>query len=387
MKILLADESFVYRKIFGEAFSECGQDTVVIFASDGDEAYYQVKRSYYDIVVLDAGISRRGVFELLDEILRECPETYVIVTARPSPENRKICETALAKGASDTIIKPIYDSYSDNVEIIKKKLVDIFIILDKKRESGKKGSRPVGSQPVGSLPDGNRPDGNRPVGNRPDGRRVVASSEKRGFCPELVIIAASTGGPSALESIFSKFDRDFPVPILFIQHIPRHFTETLSKNLDSKSQLRIKVAENRESVKAGTAYMAPGDAHMTIDSKHRIHFDDSPPINGLRPAADVLFESVAESFSGSDILVVILTGMGSDGAKGLATLKKKTDCICLVQSDRTCVVYGMPRAVEESGLADRVLDLDSIPGEIESIVVKRCIRRAELKKFGKRVKY
>ena len=351
MRILVADESFVYRKIFKEASAGFDKEIIFTFAADGDEAYFHIKRAHFDMVIIDTAITGRGIFELLDEVLRGAPDTYVLVIARPSPEDKKLSGIALNNGASDFIIKPIYDSYNDNVEIIRKKLMETVLLLQKERRSKSGGDRVVGAQAGVNICD-----------------------EEGNFSPELVIIAASTGGPSALESIFSNLREDFPVPILLIQHIPQHFSLTLSKNLDSKSQLTIKVAENREKITAGTVYMAPGDVHMTLDSKKKIYFDDSPPINGLKPAADVLFESVAESFQGSAILVIILTGMGSDGEKGLAMLKKKTNCVCIAQSERTCVVYGMPRAVAESGYADMVLDLDKIPGELESIVLNQSRR-------------
>ena len=194
------------------------------------------------------------------------------------------------------------------------------------------------------------------------------SCNRNRFQPGIVLFAASTGGPIALESIIPKLIRDFPVPVLVVQHMLRQFTEALANNLNQKSMLKVKVAENRETVEAGTVYIAPGGKHMKLNSKNRIYFDESPPINGVRPAADILFESIAESFTGQGVLVVILTGMGRDGEKGLARLKEKQDCICIAQSEETCVVYGMPRAAVESGYADMVLDLDKIPHEIHSLL-------------------
>ena len=106
---------------------------------------------------------------------------------------------------------------------------------------------------------------------------------------------------------------------------------------------------------------------MKLDAADRILLEDSPPRNGVRPAADVLFNSVAESFSGSTVLAVILTGMGNDGTKGLVSLKEKRNCLCFVQSEDTCVVYGMPFAVVEAGLADKIVDLDGLSAEMENL--------------------
>jgi two-component system chemotaxis response regulator CheB len=149
--------------------------------------------------------------------------------------------------------------------------------------------------------------------------------------------------------------------------MPPSFIESLAQHLDNKSQLKVKVAEDHESVRAGTAYIAPGGVHTKLGSNYKIRLDDSPPLNGIRPAADVLFGSIAESFAELGVLVVILTGMGNDGEAGLTRLKEKLSCYCLAQSEKTCVVYGMPRAVAEAGLADAIVDLDKIPAEIESL--------------------
>jgi len=247
----------------------------------------------------------------------------------------------MAKGAADCMVKPIYNSYDENVEVIKSKLTEIFKVFYEKQ-----AEKNVKTEPMAD--------------------KTAKKSGKEKFNPEIVLIAASTGGPFALENILSKLRGDLPVPVLIVQHMPAHFAETLAYNLNRKSPLKIKVAQNRENVEAGTVYIAPGGLHMTLDRKNRIYLDDSPPLHGVRPAADALFESVAEYFNGAGVLAVILTGMGNDGQTGLIGLKEKQACFCLAQSEKTCVVYGMPRAAAESGLVDRILDLDEIPGEIEN---------------------
>jgi len=186
------------------------------------------------------------------------------------------------------------------------------------------------------------------------------------FHPEIVLIASSTGGPRALEAIIPKLKKNFPAPILIVQHITSYFIDSLAARLNRISQNNVKVAQNDESITAGTIYLAPGGFHMRLDVGNKIYLDDSPAVNGVRPAADVLFESVAQSFSGQNVLTVILSGMGSDGKNGLAELKNKKDCFCLVQSENTCIVYGMPGAAVENGYADMILDLNKISCEIES---------------------
>ena len=347
IKVLVADNSLVYKKMITQGVKEVNDNSSVIYAADGDEAVRLIKRNNYDVIIIDAEISGLGLLELLKVIKVNLPRAFVLVMVRPSSAHDKLFTEAISKGATECMVKPIYDSYSDNLEIIKRKITDINKTLREdfgKKEAAKK-IEPVPLPVIVKEPD----------------------KEIR-LCPDIVLIAASTGGPFALEAIMSQIREDFSVPILIVQHIPSNFTENLAKNLNHKSKITIKVAEHKETIAAGTAYIAPGGAHMKLDARNRIILDDSPPRGGIRPAADVLFESVAESYPGDKVLAVILTGMGSDGRDGLIKLKEKKECYCLSQSEKTCVVYGMPRAVAEEGLTDKVLDLDKISSEIESLI-------------------
>ena len=339
-KVLIADSSSVYRQMISQGVKEVNKKTSVICVTDSDEAIKLIKRNDYDVIVIDAEIPGPGLRELLNIIKAEIPKALVLVTARPSSANEKIFPEAVSAGATACMVKPIYDSYSDNLAIIKQKITDISKFL--RDPSGKKITKPKLDL---------------------SGDNATVADDR--FHPEIVLIAASTGGPIALETIITKIRKDFPVPILIVQHIPSYITENLAQNLDHKSKINVKVAEHRETISAGTVYFAPGGTHMKLDSKNRIWLDDSPAQGGIRPAADVLFESVAEKFTGSMVLTVILTGMGSDGKNGLVKLKEKKKCFCLAQSESTCVVYGMPRAVVEEGLADKILDLEWISSEIE----------------------
>jgi len=329
LQILVADSSSVYKKMYAKAVAELNQNASLTFTATGEEALARIARADYDIIIIDMEISEPHVGRLLEKIAKDIPKAFVLATARPSPANQKLLAEAQKKGAADSMTKPIYSTYDENIAAIKQKLVGLLHSVENDREG-----------------------------------KTKKSAKQSNFRPEIVLVAASTGGPAALETIFSNLDCDFPFPILVVQHMPPHFTGTLAQNLDQKSPLRVKVAEKNETALGGTVYIAPGGLHMKLSGENRICFDGSPPLNGVRPAADALFESVADSPGGAGVLAVILTGMGCDGEKGLAALKQKRDCICLAQSEETCVIYGMPRAVAESGLADKVLDLERIPIEM-----------------------
>jgi len=339
IRILIADSSPVYKKMFRSAVLETDSSAEVVCADNGTEAVSALKRMIFDIIIVDVEIKETGLLEFLKIISKETPKAFVLVTARPSSTSAKIFMEAMSKGASYSLTKPIYDSYSENFDIIKSKTAEIILMLHNEEERKKTKSPSINLK----------------------GKSVSIKS----FRPQIILIAVSTGGPRALEAIIPKLDADLAVPILIVQHMPPHFIETLAQRLDSQSALNVKVAEDGEKTKGGTVYLAPGGIHMRLNADNEIYFDDSPPINGVRPAADALFESVAEDFTGSRVLSIVLTGMGYDSQRGLAKLKNKKRCFCIAQSEKTCVVYGMPRAVIEDGLADKVLDLDKIALEIE----------------------
>ncbi|MCX8094400.1 MAG: CheB methylesterase domain-containing protein, partial [Candidatus Goldbacteria bacterium] len=192
----------------------------------------------------------------------------------------------------------------------------------------------------------------------------------------LVIIAASTGGPRALYEILPKLEkRNFPVSYLIIQHMSFGFTTTLASRLNSISLLNVKEAEDKEEIKAETIYIAPGNFHMeieNIDDKIYISLNQKPAIHSVRPAADMTMTSAAKNFKG-EIISVILTGMGKDGASGAEKIKEKGG-IVIAQDKESCVIFGMPRNAIEKGVVDIIAPLHKIPdiinSEVERLMVK-----------------
>lgn len=187
---------------------------------------------------------------------------------------------------------------------------------------------------------------------------------------DLILIASSTGGPNALEVVFKELSGDIKQPILVVQHMPAEFTKLMSESLDRKSALEISEAKDSEVLRGGHAYVAPGGLHMTLkgrDNAKFIRLENTPMVNGVRPAADVLFSSIAKNFPKLKVLVVVMTGMGSDGMKGIIDMKASCECYCITQSEKTCVVYGMPKSVFEKGLSDETADLKDIAQRINRI--------------------
>lgn len=186
---------------------------------------------------------------------------------------------------------------------------------------------------------------------------------------EIICIGVSTGGPKALGKLLKKLPGNFPIPILIVQHMPPVFTKSLANSLDKKSSITIKEAEDNEEIKNGICYIAPGGFHMVvkkIGSKAVIGINSDLQENSCRPSVDVLFRSVNKNFPGNSISV-ILTGMGSDGYKGIQELRKK-GTYTLAENQKSCVVYGMPRIVVENNVADEVLSVEEIGERISKIV-------------------
>jgi two-component system chemotaxis response regulator CheB len=202
----------------------------------------------------------------------------------------------------------------------------------------------------------------------------LQNAEIRGHV-DLVLIASSTGGPVALDAVFSALSLDISVPILVVQHMPPGFTNLMAQAFRKKYGVNTVEARERDIVKAGKILIAPGGRHMSLEcsegSGRLVRLLDTETVNGVKPSADVLFKSVAESCKGMNILAVILTGMGNDGTGGVAELKRNCNCYCITQSEETCVVYGMPKCVYEAGFSDETADLKDIPFRIQQILAGR----------------
>jgi two-component system chemotaxis response regulator CheB len=187
---------------------------------------------------------------------------------------------------------------------------------------------------------------------------------------KVVVIGASTGGPRSLDLVIPPLPKDFPAPILLVQHMPPGFTKSLAQRLDRISNLSVKEAEEGDVLKPGWVYVAPGDYHMGVkyqDKKGIIYLDkNTEKINNVRPAVDYTLDKVAEIYK-ENTIAVILTGMGKDGTKGAFKVKFFKGVV-IAESQETCVVFGMPKSVIEEGYADYVLPADKIPEKLVELV-------------------
>ena len=181
-----------------------------------------------------------------------------------------------------------------------------------------------------------------------------------------VAIASSTGGPKALQSLIPFLPAELDAPVFIVQHMPAGFTEALSIRLDQLSGLSVKEAAEGDAAEKGHAYLARGGRHMEIRKKagkETLHYMDEPPREGVRPCANYMYESLMDS-NYDEIICVLLTGMGADGTEGIRHLKEKKKVTVIAQDEETCTVYGMPKSVVQAQLADKILPLTQIAGEI-----------------------
>ncbi len=351
IRVLVVDDSPVIRRLITEALKGDKDLQVVGTASNGKEALDRARVLRPDVITLDVEMPVMDGLTALKELRRIYPKAKVIMFSSLTEKGAEATIKALSLGAADFVTKPSSRSLAESIKRIKEELIPKI-----KSIVPAENTRIVPPRPrVLSSP---RPPLRKPP--RLIGRR------------EVVAIGVSTGGPRALSEILPQLPVGFPVPILIVQHMPPIFTAQLAQRLDQLCKLNVVEAKENMPVVAGKIFIAPGDHHMEVrevGGVRSIRIHKGPPENSCRPAVDVLFRSVAKVYGGRSV-AVILTGMGQDGLKGAQLLKEKKALI-IAQDEATCVVYGMPRAVVEAGLADMVLPLNEIPKILQQIFVQR----------------
>ncbi|RMG71249.1 MAG: chemotaxis response regulator protein-glutamate methylesterase [Nitrospirae bacterium] len=344
IKILIVDDSAFIRSALSKMLGSDPQLQVVGTARDGVEAIDKTLMLKPDVITLDVDMPRMNGLEALKVIMDKQP-TRVIMVSAYTTEGAEETIKALELGAIDFIPKNLAES-SINILNIKEEL-----ILKVKQVAGSKIYRKNGifeEKREISLSD--------------------RSLEQAGA--EIVTIGSSTGGPRALQEVIPKLPGNFPVPVLIAQHMPASFTKVLADRLNQISKVRVKEAEDGEIVEPSTAYIAPGGKHMILlklrGSKVKIKLLDGNENLIYKPSVDLLMMSASDIYT-SATLGVILTGMGHDGLKGAQRIKQRGGKT-IVQDKETSTIYGMPRAVIDAGLADRVLPLYDIALEIVNSV-------------------
>lgn len=343
--VLVVDDSAFMRKAISTMLDKDSEIKVIGTARDGQEGLEMVRKLNPDVVTMDIEMPKMDGLTALRHIMMEAPRPVLMVSSLTT-EGAESTLKALELGAVDFIPKQLSKVSLDIVKIEKDLIARVKTVAARKMRHVAP-ARAVTARTAAPV----RKPFVSPTG-RPN-RDVVA-------------IGVSTGGPPVVQKILSSLPADFPAGIVIAQHMPAAFTGPFAKRLDGVSKLSVKEAETGDILKPGCVFVAPGGKHIVLDqqiSRVEIIVTEQPAEALYKPSANVLITSVAEAV-GKRGLGVILTGMGNDGCEGIRALKARGGR-ALAQSDHTCVVYGMPKAIVDDNLADEIIDLDDMA---ESIV-------------------
>ncbi|MCP4724549.1 MAG: chemotaxis response regulator protein-glutamate methylesterase [bacterium] len=369
LKALVVDDTITYRKIISSIVEDLDGVDLMGTASDGKIAVAKVDLNKPDLVLLDVSMPVMDGLEALEIIKKKYPEVEVVMISGVSRSNANMTVRALEMGALDFIAKPEGSSPEESIKILTRILQPIVSMVRVRKATYRT------RQSSAELTGGVVTPSVKPVA--PVVTPVTTIPERRNIPSriEAVALGVSTGGPNALQNIIPKIKADLPVPLLTVQHMPPVFTASLAERLDKDSEINVKEAEENDVIEPGRMYIAPGGRHMVVRKNAAgqlvTGLTDAPPVNSCRPSVDVLFRSVA-AFYGANVLTVILTGMGNDGASGVSTIRRKGG-YSIIQDEKTCVVWGMPGAVAKMNAADEILSLDDIPKRLMEIVQRGTI--------------
>jgi two-component system chemotaxis response regulator CheB len=349
IRILVADDSATSRALLVGLFASEADFSVVGEATNGKEAVELAERLAPDLITMDVHMPVLDGLEATKQIMVRSPRPIIIVSHTARDDEVGLSLEATRAGALVVLAKPDGPS-SPRFASDRRQIVSMVRAMAEVKVVRRHGATSV---PLANMPASR-------VTAAPPPRSTPAAAAT-GFV-QLIAIAASTGGPAAIQTILADLPRSFPVPILIVQHIARGFSSGLAHWLGGSTPLRVKLGELNESALPGTVYIAPDDLHMgcRIDASGsiRIALDATPAFGTFRPSASHLFRSVAESL-GANALSVILTGMGDDGIEGLRAAKAAGGRV-IAQDEASSVIFGMPREAIRAGVVDAVVPLNLI---------------------------
>ncbi len=353
IRVLVVDDSPLVRQILISMLQSDPQLTVVGEAADGQEATRLTARLRPDVITMDIRMPRLDGLGAIRQIMSAVPTPIVVVTSSVYDTDLDVAFRAVEAGALTVVEKPkglspsAYEAVRDQLVTTVKLMSDVQVVTLWSDRSA-----------------------------TAQGRAGPVDAESLFWAEayvELIAIASSTGGPGVLRQILSALPGDVSIPIAVVQHITPNFTQGFAQWLDGQTELHVTVAEDRDWLEPGHVLVAPEGAHMVVAPGGIVRLDDSPPVHGLRPSANPLFESAARVY-GDGTVGVVLTGMGEDGADGLQRLRLAGGYV-LAQDEASCVVYGMPKAAVERGVVDRVLRPDQIASTLNRLDRLRKSRR------------
>lgn len=346
-KALVIDDSALMRRVISDIINSDEQLMVADTAMNGMMALEKLIRgARYDVILVDIQMPKMNGVQFLKELNKNQIRIPVIVVSSVASKSADETIEALELGAMDFVKKPENSMGSEWEDFHNKVLRAVYVACGLGRYQGEKEKTEKPMERVRMVPRSHR---------------AVKKGEK------LVVIASSTGGPKALQSVIPYFPAGFPYPVVVVQHMPAGFTGSLAKRLNELSPLNVKEAEDGDILRPGVVYIARGGKQCEMMQKgpgqYQLSENDKPPRGGLKPCADIFLESLVDT-SFEEIYCAVLTGMGADAMKGIELLRKNKKMKVVAQNEATCVVYGMPRAVVQAKLADSVTALENVTGTL-----------------------
>ncbi len=378
IRVLIADDSSVTRRIVSEAITREPDMELVGTAQDGEEAISFFKSQKPDLVLLDVDMPTLNGIEALKAIRKLNDSVPVIMFSTLTVKGGEATLDALSSGATDYVPKPTGVGHLNKaMDYLRQELIPKVRMWGARFKSRQEKASQAGTaaaQKTNGMLSSTSPAPNKDArgsasftltSSKP---AVIPSSpapRRRSVPIGVLAIGSSTGGPNALAELIGLLPGDLGVPVLITQHMPPVFTQLLAERLDRGSRLKVREAFDGAVVRAGEAWIAPGDFHMIVTregTETLLRINKNAPENSCRPAVDVMFRSIADVY-GASTLACVLTGMGRDGTAGAQVLAKAGASI-LAQDEASSVVWGMPRAVYEAGLADALLNLKDMAAAI-----------------------
>lgn len=360
IRVLIVDDSAFMRKVIDDLLSADPEIEVVDRAKNGLECIKKVKELKPDVVTLDIEMPVMNGLEALEQLMKNHPLPVVMLSSL-TREGAEATIRALELGAFDFVAKP-----SGPISLDIHKVADKILERVKAAASAKTRISRI-RLAAASLPPQPKATPSMLEAKAPS----KPSMMKGAYSSKLVAIGTSTGGPKALQTVLSGLPASFDASIVIVQHMPPGFTKSLAQRLDTLCAIRVVEAEDGQVLESGTAYIAPGGYHMEIapytGNRLQVRLNKDEPRNGHRPSVDTLFESIGD-LAQVEKWVVIMTGMGNDGTKGLKQIKEKGQAVSVIEDESSCVVFGMPRAAIQAGLADKVVPLDKIAETLVRLV-------------------
>ncbi len=344
--ILVVDDSALMRRLICDIINADNTFQATDVCRDGLEAYERLKKTSYDAVVLDVNMPRMDGLELLEKLQQEKIKATIIMVSTLTIKDADVTIRAMELGAIDFVTKPgnIIEAKGEDFKGSLLRVLKAVVRSDNAKNLLATNTRTV---------------------DRPKAVKAVQLPKRAGGKGgnRLVALACSTGGPKALQSVIPYLPKDMDAPMVLVQHMPVGFTKSMADRLDEVSKIKVKEAEEGDTLEKGCVYIAPGGKHMEVqkkpDGRHVVHLNDQPAIGGLKPCANVTYESLRAS-GYDEIVCVVLTGMGADGTGGILSLRQKKRIHVIAQDAQSCVVYGMPKAIAEAGAVDEVVPLTEV---------------------------